>query len=100
MGSPDHVPTCFAPSELCEQMVERLGGPDALRAATGLPISPYFSATKYLWMYENVLEVGLGERGTRKRGGWGHLIEKWSERCGLLAFVVPQPKYLSEVGRT
>lgn len=57
---PDRALTVFAHSELCEHMVERLGGPDALRAATGLPISPYFSATKYLWMYENVLEVGAG----------------------------------------
>ncbi|EFJ47782.1 hypothetical protein VOLCADRAFT_91722 [Volvox carteri f. nagariensis] len=44
-------------SELCDKLAAVHGGRDAFRAVTGLPISPYFSATKYLWMYENVPEV-------------------------------------------
>ncbi|GIM04542.1 hypothetical protein Vretimale_9090 [Volvox reticuliferus] len=44
-------------SELCDQLAAIHGGRDAFRSVTGLPISPYFSATKYLWMYENVPAV-------------------------------------------
>ncbi|KXZ50423.1 hypothetical protein GPECTOR_16g597 [Gonium pectorale] len=44
-------------SDLCEQLCAAHGGRDAFRAVTGLPVSPYFSATKYLWLYDNVPEV-------------------------------------------
>ncbi|GLI71029.1 hypothetical protein VaNZ11_016146 [Volvox africanus] len=44
-------------SELCDRLAATHGGRDAFRSVTGLPISPYFSATKYLWMYDNVPEV-------------------------------------------
>ncbi|PNW84172.1 hypothetical protein CHLRE_04g224150v5 [Chlamydomonas reinhardtii] len=44
-------------SELCEHLSRVFGGVDAFRSVTGLPISPYFSATKYLWMLENIPQV-------------------------------------------
>ncbi|KAG2452152.1 hypothetical protein HYH02_003184 [Chlamydomonas schloesseri] len=44
-------------SELCDHLATVFGGADAFRSVTGLPISPYFSATKYLWMLENVPQV-------------------------------------------
>jgi glycerol kinase len=34
-----------------------LGGKDRFRPITGLPVSTYFSAYKFLWMYENVPNV-------------------------------------------
>ncbi|GFR41737.1 hypothetical protein Agub_g2490 [Astrephomene gubernaculifera] len=44
-------------SDLCGRLAEQHGGRDAFRGITGLPISPYFSATKYLWLYDHVPEV-------------------------------------------
>lgn len=38
---------------ICERWVCLLGSKDALRPVTGLPISTYFSAFKWLWMMEN-----------------------------------------------
>lgn len=35
------------------------GGADRFRGRTGLPISPYFSATKLMWLLDNV--AGLRE---------------------------------------
>lgn len=44
--------------ELCSRMEEQLeGGRDHFRATTGLPISTYFSAFKWKWLYENVPDV-------------------------------------------
>ncbi|GLC44941.1 hypothetical protein PLESTM_001667100 [Pleodorina starrii] len=61
-------------SELCDQLAAAHGGRDAFRAITGLPISPYFSATKYLWMYENVPEVRAAvDRGDAAVG----TIDSW-----------------------
>ena len=37
-----------------------LGGQDAVRGVTGLPISTYFSASKLRWLMENVPEVREG----------------------------------------
>ena len=37
----------------CTNLAERLGGPYGLSAATGLPISPYFSASKIAWFIKN-----------------------------------------------
>lgn len=37
----------------CDTLAARLGGPHALRAATGLPINPYFSASKIAWLIRN-----------------------------------------------
>ncbi|KAG2425077.1 hypothetical protein HXX76_013986 [Chlamydomonas incerta] len=44
-------------SDLCDHLSKVFGGSDAFRSVTGLPISPYFSATKYLWMLEHVPQV-------------------------------------------
>jgi len=43
--------------EICHRLQERLGGGDALRAKTGLPIHAYFSGPKVQWLIENVDEV-------------------------------------------
>lgn len=43
------------------------GGPDRFRAATGLPLATYFSATKIAWILENV-------RGARARADAGELL--------------------------
>ena len=37
----------------CDALATRLGGQNALRAATGLPINPYFSASKIAWLIRN-----------------------------------------------
>lgn len=39
---------------LCEAIAARQGGPDCFRHKTGLPLVPYFSATKLSWLLENV----------------------------------------------
>jgi glycerol kinase len=44
-------------SDICHRMRAELGGQDYFRPVTGLPISTYFSAFKYLWLYENVPQV-------------------------------------------
>jgi glycerol kinase len=43
--------------ELVLDCIERVGGVDRLREKTGLPISTYFSAVKFQWMYQNIPEV-------------------------------------------
>ena len=50
--------------EACRQRIEA-GEEDAVRAATGLPIDPYFSATKLAWL--------LDEAGLRARAENGEL---------------------------
>jgi len=40
-----------------DALVTELGGKDALRAATGLPLSTYFSAVKVRWLLDNVPAV-------------------------------------------
>jgi len=44
-------------SHICEEVATRLGGKDALRDLTGIPIVPYFAGTKIRWLIENVPEV-------------------------------------------
>lgn len=41
-------------AELCEKMEQELGSKDFFRPVTGLPISTYFSAFKFKWLYDNV----------------------------------------------
>jgi glycerol kinase len=43
--------------DLCKQFEEDLGSKEYFRAVTGLPISTYFSAFKFKWLYENVEAV-------------------------------------------
>eukprot|EP00608_Synchroma_pusillum_P012498 CAMPEP_0198441872 /NCGR_PEP_ID=MMETSP1452-20131203/64365_1 /TAXON_ID=1181717 /ORGANISM="Synchroma pusillum, Strain CCMP3072" /LENGTH=603 /DNA_ID=CAMNT_0044162501 /DNA_START=1 /DNA_END=1810 /DNA_ORIENTATION=+ len=40
-------------SAICDKLA-RVGGRDRLRNKTGLPITPYFSAVKLMWLLENV----------------------------------------------
>eukprot|EP00199_Chlamydomonas_sp_CCMP681_P001310 CAMPEP_0119107008 /NCGR_PEP_ID=MMETSP1180-20130426/7896_1 /TAXON_ID=3052 ORGANISM="Chlamydomonas cf sp, Strain CCMP681" /NCGR_SAMPLE_ID=MMETSP1180 /ASSEMBLY_ACC=CAM_ASM_000741 /LENGTH=609 /DNA_ID=CAMNT_0007092431 /DNA_START=328 /DNA_END=2157 /DNA_ORIENTATION=- len=42
---------------VCAEMEQRLGSKDYFRPTTGLPISTYFSAFKFKWMYDNVPQV-------------------------------------------
>jgi len=51
-------------SAACQQMIDA-GAQDAVRAATGLPIDPYFSATKLAWL--------LDQDGVRARAEKGEL---------------------------
>ena len=37
-----------------QALAQRLGGKDALRATTGLPLAPYFSASKLLYLLDTV----------------------------------------------
>ena len=37
----------------CDALAKHLGGVDAIRAQTGLPINPYFSGTKIAWLVNN-----------------------------------------------
>jgi len=49
-------------SEVVQALRDKLGGQDAVRGVTGLPISTYFSASKLRWLTENVPEVRDGLR--------------------------------------
>ena len=51
---------CARTGEIVHELQEQLGGVDALRHKTGLPISTYFSATKLKWMMGHV--PGLKEK--------------------------------------
>lgn len=44
-------------SAICSAWEERVGGRDYFRPVTGLPISTYFSAFKFQWLYEHVPAV-------------------------------------------
>ena len=41
-------------SGICEMLSSQPGGKDRLRAKTGLPIAPYFSASKLMWLLDVV----------------------------------------------
>ena len=41
-------------SGICEMLSQQPGGKDRLRSKTGLPIAPYFSATKLMWLLDVV----------------------------------------------
>lgn len=43
--------------DVVDSISERVGGADALRHETGLPVSTYFSGTKMRWMIDHVSEV-------------------------------------------
>lgn len=47
--------------ETVHKVLERIPNqdPDYFKNITGLPISPYFSAIKILWLKENIPEVAL-----------------------------------------
>ena len=49
-------------SKVVQALRDKLGGQDAMRGVTGLPISTYFSASKLRWLTENVPEVRDGLR--------------------------------------
>ncbi|CAK0785078.1 hypothetical protein CVIRNUC_008284 [Coccomyxa viridis] len=44
-------------SAICQRLTKELGSGDAFRGTTGLPVSTYFSAFKWLWLLENVEAV-------------------------------------------
>jgi len=54
-------------SETCRALIER-GHQDAVRAATGLPIDPYFSATKLAWILDQGDLRARAERGELQFG--------------------------------
>ena len=61
-------------SEVVQALRAELGGQDAVRGVTGLPISTYFSASKLRWLMEHVPEVREGLRaGTALVG----TIDSW-----------------------
>uniref|UniRef100_A0A7S4IS18 glycerol kinase n=1 Tax=Odontella aurita TaxID=265563 RepID=A0A7S4IS18_9STRA len=62
-GEPLHnavVWNCARTSGIVSDLQLQLGGKDALREKTGLPLSTYFSATKLRWLFDNV--DGLRDR--------------------------------------
>ncbi|MCX7750139.1 MAG: glycerol kinase GlpK [Candidatus Bipolaricaulota bacterium] len=58
---------------LCERLRAE-GHEEAVRAATGLPLDPYFSATKVAWLLDHV--PGLRERAERGDAAWG-TVDAW-----------------------
>jgi len=44
-------------ADLVENLAKQVGGVNKFSDKTGLPLSPYFSATKLLWLRQNVPEV-------------------------------------------
>ena len=54
-------------AETCRGLIER-GHQDAVRAATGLPIDPYFSATKLAWILDQGDLRARAERGELQFG--------------------------------
>ena len=61
-------------SDVVQALRTELGGQDAVRGVTGLPISTYFSASKLRWLIENVPEVREGlQAGTALVG----TIDSW-----------------------
>lgn len=52
---------CRRTAPLCAGLRSREGLADRIRARTGLVVDPYFSATKWRWMLENVPEVARAE---------------------------------------
>ncbi len=53
----------------CAALSKKLGGPDALRPKTGLPIVPYFTASKLAWVLGNVAGArAAAEAGTALAG--------------------------------
>eukprot|EP00591_Stephanopyxis_turris_P010983 CAMPEP_0195511574 /NCGR_PEP_ID=MMETSP0794_2-20130614/3845_1 /TAXON_ID=515487 /ORGANISM="Stephanopyxis turris, Strain CCMP 815" /LENGTH=545 /DNA_ID=CAMNT_0040639201 /DNA_START=218 /DNA_END=1855 /DNA_ORIENTATION=+ len=74
--------------ETVHNLTESLGGPDALRSITGLPLSTYFSGVKLRWVMDNVpparkaIEEGRALVGTvdsfltwHLTGGERHVID-------------------------
>jgi glycerol kinase len=47
---------CRRSLAICERLIES-GLQARIKASTGLPVDPYFSGTKLIWLYENNIEV-------------------------------------------
>lgn len=76
-GKPLHravVWNCGRTAGIVSEFQKRLGGQDALRYKTGLPLSTYFSATKLAWLFENV--PGLREKAESGNALFG-TIDSW-----------------------
>jgi glycerol kinase len=59
--------------DICEELKAR-GGPDRFRDRTGLPINPYFSASKIMWILDNV--PGVRDAAERGEAVFGN-IDSW-----------------------
>lgn len=64
---------CGRAGELCRR-VEDAGWGDTVRAATGIPISPFFPASKFAWLVENT--PGAAEKAKAHRLCFG-TIDAW-----------------------
>lgn len=64
---------CGRARELCRR-VEDAGWGDTVRAATGIPISPFFPASKFAWLVENT--PGAAEKAEAHRLCFG-TIDAW-----------------------
>jgi len=60
--------------DICHRLQKEYGSKDHFRAVTGLPISPYFSAFKMMWMIENSPKVRDAVAEGRARFG---TVESW-----------------------
>mmetsp|Transcript_29485 Transcript_29485/g.44562 ORF Transcript_29485/g.44562 Transcript_29485/m.44562 type:complete len:592 (-) Transcript_29485:289-2064(-) len=72
---PAIVWNCARTADVVHDIVENFGGDkDAFRNKTGLPLSTYFSATKLVWLFQNI--AGLKERAQNGELCFG-TIDSW-----------------------
>lgn len=64
---------CGRAKELCQRVIDA-GWSEAVHAATGIPISPFFPASKFAWLVENV--PGAAEMAKEHRLCFG-TIDAW-----------------------
>lgn len=65
---------CTRSEEIAERLRKLPGFPELVREHTGLQIDSYFSATKVLWLRENIPEIREAEREGRVRYG---TLDSW-----------------------
>lgn len=79
--------------ETSNALKQKLGGQDALRSISGLPISSYFSGVKLRWLIDNVPDVRSGfERGTALFG----TVDTWLA-WNLTAGAGANPTHITDV---
>ena len=64
---------CARASDLCDR-VAKTGQAEKIRERTGIPLSPYFPASKIAWILEN--EAGAGEKAEKRELCHG-TIDSW-----------------------
>lgn len=84
--APHHTNPPFVQPNPNPYQPQQVDGIDRFRDTTGLPIAPYFSASKILWLLENV--PGLREAAAKGEAVFGTLdtwlIYKLTGGCGMI----------------